>query len=385
MISKKGLSNDLLDVILNTVSDGVTVIDTNLKIQYRNKVISRLFGARKGEYCYEVYRNRNTPCENCKVIEVLKDGKERRMIEDVHLPDGEVRLVEATSAPIRDAEGKIIGAVEIARDVTDQKKAEALLNKNFIEQSKNLRKLTKELSNAEGYIKTVLPKQINSGPLLADWIFIPSVSLGGDAFGYHWIDNNNFAIYLIDVSGHGWGAALLSVSVINVLRAQSLPGTDFHNPENVLFSLNNAFPSERHNDMFFTIWYGVYNRRSETLLYSTGGHPPGLLITNSPTGNVDLLELKTPGFIVGGRSDVTYYNREQKMINPSRLIIFSDGVYEISKEDNSTGGLKEFINFIKNHANQIKPSLDVIENYARELNKNKTFDDDFTILELIVK
>jgi sigma-B regulation protein RsbU (phosphoserine phosphatase) len=58
---------------------------------------------------------------------------------------------------------------------------------------------------------------------------------------------------LIDVSGHGVGAALLSVSVMNALRSQSLPDTDFKDPEQVLASLNVAFPGEENNDMFFTI------------------------------------------------------------------------------------------------------------------------------------
>jgi sigma-B regulation protein RsbU (phosphoserine phosphatase) len=69
-----------------------------------------------------------------------------------------------------------------------------------------------------------------SGPLLTDWSFIPSASLGGDSFGYHWINADHFAVYLHDVSGHGWGAALLSVSVINVLRSHALPKTDFRDP-----------------------------------------------------------------------------------------------------------------------------------------------------------
>jgi hypothetical protein len=35
--------DDLLDVILNTVSDGVTLINKDLKIQYQNKIISKSF------------------------------------------------------------------------------------------------------------------------------------------------------------------------------------------------------------------------------------------------------------------------------------------------------------------------------------------------------
>ena len=46
----------------------------------------------------------------------------------------------------------------------------------------------------------------------ADWRFITSSSLGGDSFGYHWLAPNQLAIYLLDVCGHGVGAALLANS-----------------------------------------------------------------------------------------------------------------------------------------------------------------------------
>jgi len=71
---------DLFKNVLDTVSDGVTVIDTDLKIQYQNKINVQLFGSKIGEYCYKAYRNRKKPCGDCMVLEVLKDGKERKGI-----------------------------------------------------------------------------------------------------------------------------------------------------------------------------------------------------------------------------------------------------------------------------------------------------------------
>src|SRR5271157_2661686 len=47
---------------------------------------------------------------------------------------------------------------------------------------------------------------------------------GARVFGYHWVDDNHLALYLIDVTGHGLDAALLSVSVANVIRTGALPG-----------------------------------------------------------------------------------------------------------------------------------------------------------------
>ena len=274
------------EVVLDTVSDAVIVVDNDFRVQFQNRILTQLYGSKVGEPCYKAYRGRTKPCDNCLVLEVLKDGKGRRWVTDIKLPNGNTLLLEVSSAAIKDEKGIITGAVEVSRDVTEQKKAEALLNKTLLDRNEVLKQLSHELSDATGYIKTVLPQPITSGTLLADWRFIPSQSLGGDTFGYHWLDDEHFAIYLVDASGHGWAAALLSVSVINVLRSQSLPDTNFNKPHQVLFSLNNAFPSEKNNDLFFTIWYGVYNTHSHQLVYTSGGHPPALLLPRTISGIV---------------------------------------------------------------------------------------------------
>lgn len=95
----------------------------------------------------------------------------------------------------------------------------------------------------------------------------------------------NFAIYLLDVCGHGVGAALLSVSVMNVLRSKSLAGVDFKNPDEVLSGLNSAFDMDKQNGMYFTFWYGVFNSQTRVLEYASGGHPPAILIDSSGLKN----------------------------------------------------------------------------------------------------
>jgi sigma-B regulation protein RsbU (phosphoserine phosphatase) len=376
-------NDDLFEVVLNTVSDGVTVIDQDLKIKFQNKIITELYGSSMiGKHCFNAYRGRNIPCEDCKIIDVLKDGRDRRIIRDVALPNGETLLIELNSAAIRDKDGNIIGAVEVARDVTEQKKAEALLNKTLLKQNKVLRQLNSELSDATGYIKTVLPQPITSGPLLTDWKFIPSVSLAGDSFGYHWIDEDHFAMYLLDVSGHGWGAALLSVSVINVLRSHALPDTNFLNPHEVLFALNNAFPSEKHNDLFFTIWYGVYDTVSHNLVYASGGHPPAILFSGSSPEHIQMDQLRTPNIIMGGKLDNIYESEIKAIRRPSRLYVFSDGVYDITKTDGSIWGFKDFLEFNARSFKLHEANLDCLLAHAQELAQAEVFDDDFTIMEI---
>jgi two-component system response regulator HydG len=110
----------LFTAILKTVSDGISVIDKDLKILFQNEAIFHIFGPRIGQYCYSAYRGRNEPCEDCVILEVLKDGKPRKGLRDVHLPDGNVLWLEFFSGPYKDSEGNIIGAVEVVRDVTEQ-------------------------------------------------------------------------------------------------------------------------------------------------------------------------------------------------------------------------------------------------------------------------
>ena len=89
-------------------------------------------------------------------------------------------------------------------------------------------RMAAELEGAESYVQSVLPKPLSSADkgVLTDWTFIASAELGGDSFGYHWLDDEHFAIYLLDVCGHGVGPAMLSISALNVRRAGRSDGKD---------------------------------------------------------------------------------------------------------------------------------------------------------------
>jgi sigma-B regulation protein RsbU (phosphoserine phosphatase) len=255
-------------------------------------------------------------------------------------------------------------------------------NAALIERNEILTQLNQELAEAADYVKSMLPEPINEGPVITDWRFVPSTSLGGDAFGYHWIDEDHFAIYLLDVSGHGVGAALLSVSVMNTLRSQTLPDTNFIDSKQVLESLNTAFPGEDNNDMFFTIWYGVYKKSTRELTYASGGHPPALLLGEDSTGDSKATLLRTPNSVIGGISDLICEKSECKIGEPSRLYIFSDGVYEIEKSDGSMWRFQEFAEFMHKAEIGDQSKLDHLYRHAKKIGNSSNFEDDFTIVEV---
>jgi sigma-B regulation protein RsbU (phosphoserine phosphatase) len=237
--------------------------------------------------------------------------------------------------------------------------------------------LQAELSQAAKYVASLLPEPLE-GTIATSWQFVPSTQLGGDSFGYHWLDDTHFAIYLLDVCGHGVGAALLSISVQNVLRAQTLPDVDFLDPASVLSALNTAFPMEEQNNMFFTMWYGVYSADTRELRYSSGGHPPAILL-----GGGQVQQLKTPGLVIGGMPDMEYVTAACKVPDgKNALYVFSDGVYEIDKPEGGMLQLDEYIDLLaaeeSNDGDTVKSMLD----YARQLNGDGPLEDDFSMVRL---
>ncbi|UCE52729.1 MAG: PP2C family protein-serine/threonine phosphatase [Desulfobacterales bacterium] len=279
-----------------------------------------------------------------------------------------------------------IGYIYYRAAITAEEKLEQehqKTNAALIERNQAIKLLNQELADAADYVRTILPKPITEGPIRTDWRFIPSTSLGGDAFGYHMVDEDHFAIYLLDVSGHGVGAALLSVSVMNVLRSQSLPNTEFKNPEQVLESLNIAFPSEENDDMFFTIWYGVYKKSTRELIYASGGHPPALLLAGTSAGDSKATLLRTPNYVIGGMPEVTYEKKECLVGESNTLYIFSDGVYEIEKSDGLMWRFQEFADFMSNVKTDDQSILDRLYVYAKNLGNLENFEDDFTIVEVV--
>ncbi len=231
--------------------------------------------------------------------------------------------IERLTAELEDLKLLYEATIEHGEAVEDQ-----LAEKNLLLERTQAR-LEAELSDAARYVMSIVPAPRQADPG-TDWLLVPSTELGGDSFGYHDIDDDHFAIYLLDVCGHGVGAALLSVTVINVLRAAALPGADFRDPPAVLAALNEAFPMERQNDMFFTIWYGVYQRSLRRLVYSSGGHPPAIHLRTGPAGRIEARPLATDGGMAIGAIGEVRYSREAIAIEPGdRLLVLSDGTYEV--------------------------------------------------------
>ena len=241
--------------------------------------------------------------------------------------------------------------------------------------------LETELAEATEYVKSLLPLPINQ-PLSIKFTFLPSRQLGGDCFDYNWLDTDSLAIYLLDAAGHGLKATLPAISVLNLLRSRALKDLNYYQPSEVLAALNTTFQMNYQNDKYFTIWYGVYNRVSRQLTYSSAGHPPAIILSGNSPINTEVKRLKTPGVPVVMFPEAKYVNACCHIEKSSTLYIFSDGAYEITQSNGTLWSLESFIQILISLQYSVDNQLDYILDYLINLNSKDTFEDDLSILQV---
>jgi sigma-B regulation protein RsbU (phosphoserine phosphatase) len=236
--------------------------------------------------------------------------------------------------------------------------------------------LEAELAEAADYVKSILPVPIQ-GELSIDSRFLPSRQLGGDCFDYYWLDADHLVIYLLDMSGHGLGAALPSISIQTLLRSQSLPDISFYQPDAVLRALNEAFQMNQQSDRYFTIWYGIYNHSTRQLTYASAGHPPAILISQG-----GIQKLKTQGLPIGMFPQAKYVNGSCQISAFSTLYIFSDGLYEIEQADGKLWAIDGFIQLLAEKNSPDTNNLDQILHTVRTIQGSDFFVDDCSLLKV---
>lgn len=167
------------------------------------------------------------------------------------------------------------------------------------------------------------------------WKYLPCDELAGDILNVFSLDESHVAFYLIDVSGHGVAASLLSCTLSKMLMPAGGPSIVQHvdpdtgalrptMPAGVAAELNTRFPMAANAGQYFTLLYGVLNTETGTLNYVSAAHPGALLAPAGSEANVKL----TPGWGIGWIEEATWDNVTLQLEPGDRFYLCSDGVSE---------------------------------------------------------
>ena len=180
------------------------------------------------------------------------------------------------------------------------------------------------------------------------WRFIPSETIGGDVFNVFLLDEHHLGIYVLDVSGHGVQAALVTVSVSQMLlphtglvvrkNPASASGCDITSPRDVMVLLDREYPLERF-DSFFSMIYIVLDVRDGSFAICNAGHMPALVFRRD--GRIE--KLKKGGTVIGLGGMVPFEQQEEMLYKGDRLLLYTDGVTDFMNSRQELFGKDRFI------------------------------------------
>jgi len=141
----------------DSVPDLIAILDNQHRIVRANRTMSQRMRIPSdrlvGMHCFECVHGSNRPPGFCPHLQTLADGKEH--IAEVREEGlGGDFLVSTT--PLRDEGGRIIGAVHVARDITERKKMEEAVRRSRDELEKRVRERTAELRLERDRLRTLL-------------------------------------------------------------------------------------------------------------------------------------------------------------------------------------------------------------------------------------
>lgn len=382
---------------LNASAEGITIADARQPDQpliYANDGFERLTGysaeSVMGRNCRFLQGPGTDPQARATIRRAIEERRECVVEILNYRKNGEPFWNRLSITPIQNDAGEVTHFVGVQSDVTARRRAEEALQQSNQKLEEINRRIKTDLELAAQIQRGFLPDpRAKLKGLTVAWELHSCDELAGDTLNAAALDDRQTEFYVIDVSGHGVPAALLSVTLNHWLEpAVGRPGlsgflTDSGAPEaapspvRVVETLNRQFPLREETGQFFTLLYGLYDDATRKFRFVSAGHPAPILITKSGESSVH----DKRGFPVGIVPDPGYEMTELKLNVGDRIYIYSDGLVEALNEREEPFGVERVQDILRRSCHEtLQQTISLLSDSVKQWSGGVSFEDDVSIL-----
>jgi len=244
------------------------------------------------------------------------------------------------------------------------------------------RRIKEELSSAIALQKDMMPTKDEINDIEGTFriqissLFAPSSEVGGDFWGVKPLSHSELAIYNVDLSGHGFAAALNSFRVASVIDNDD---NIFTEPDIFLTKLNKKIKAFLPMGQFATMFYGIFNVEENTLKFSAAGCPPPVIMRK----NGSSVELDTKGMPLGAIAETKYSTKIVEFSKDDLFVTYSDALTETPNKKNEYFDANKIANTLSERLNySAQDSLNNLIDKFESFKGDNEILDDLTICAL---
>jgi len=237
----------------------------------------------------------------------------------------------------------------------------------------------REREEVEAVQRGFLPKEI---PQMAGIEFsgawFPARVVGGDYFDIHAFSESKLGMSIADVAGKGMSAALLMSNLQAALKATASAQAP---PDEVCGKVNRIICDNISRDRFITAFYGLLDGSRNRLMFTNAGHNAPILARRDGS----YLRLGEGGVPLGLFPDCNYQRGEVQLAAGDRLVLFTDGITEVSSAEGEEFGEERLAKVLLE--NRQLSASELQSRILAEVAKfsGGRFEDDATLVVLAVK
>ena len=316
----------------------------------------------------------------------------------IYRKDETIIWIAENCRAVRNAEGKLLYYEGTVEDITERKRAEDQIRRATGELSRSREELRaknlimeENLRMAREIQTSMLPQQYpifpkNVPPEQSAFQFVhryePAESVSGDFFSVSALSDNEAAMFICDVTGHGVRAALVT-AMIRALAEELKPLA--RDPGIFLRKLNSDLCSilkSTGSPTLTTAFYLVADWTTGVMRFANAGHPKPLFIRRS-AGRVE------PLVNVSGQSqpalglfdDPPYQTTEVALAPGDFVMLFTDGLYEVQGLNEELYSQERMMMDVQNLlAKSNRELFDELLEAIRVFSVSHEFDDDVCIV-----